>query len=71
MSLTMPETNSRTVRRAFVYGVLILAATGLYLKTGTAKTAGGKHVPTVDGALAAYGQKSDTRFLAVCRGFVA
>jgi murein L,D-transpeptidase YafK len=65
----------RTFRRVAIYGILGVTAIGLYSVrrtiwrraiVGTAEASRG-HVPTVDGALSAYGKKSDNRFRAVCK----
>ena len=67
--------NPRTLRRAVVYGVLGIAAVSLFslrhtlwhrLLIGEPAEARG-HVPTVKGAIGAYGKKSDARFRAVCK----
>lgn len=67
--------NPRTMRRLVIYGVLGIAAVSLFslrrtlwhrLLLGEAAHARG-HTPTVEGAIQAYGKKSDARFRAVCK----
>ncbi|MES2462858.1 MAG: L,D-transpeptidase family protein [Armatimonadota bacterium] len=67
--------STHTFRRIVVYGVLAIAAGSLFSMrrvlwrrlvigdTAVART----HTPTVEGALSAYGKRSDRRFRAVCR----
>jgi hypothetical protein len=60
-----------------VYGVLGVAAAGLFAARqalwnrfvigDTVQAQGRRHVPTVDGALAAYGRRSENKFRPACR----
>jgi murein L,D-transpeptidase YafK len=67
--------NRRILQRVVVYGVLGIAAAGMFLMRRTlwrrlvigAPAAALEHVPTVDGALSAYSKKSDKRFRLVCQ----
>lgn len=62
-------------RRLVVYGLLSIVAAGFFLARRTlsrplvlaSPAAARGHEPTVDGALRAYGKKSDRRFRTVCR----
>ncbi len=70
----MNRLNRRVLQRTVVYGILGIAATGLFLMRRTvwrrlvidSPAAAREHVPTVDGALRAYGKKSETRFRRAC-----
>jgi hypothetical protein len=65
----------QNLRRVIVYGFLGVAVTGLFLMRRTlwhralavGPAAAREHVPTVDGAIKAYGKKSDKRFRLVCQ----